>query len=111
VLGPAVGTANAELAKSGIAPIDKGLGFHGLRRTYASLRCACGDDVAYTSAQIGHTDPRFTLRCYTQATRRRERLSGPHLRAYDRALEWAQMGTSSSPTIEAIPAEATKSPV
>jgi integrase len=53
VLKPAVETASAGLAKSGITPIDEGLGFHGLRRTYASLRCASGDDVAYTSAQIG----------------------------------------------------------
>jgi hypothetical protein len=30
--------------------------------------------------QIGHEDARFTLRVYTQATKRRERLSGPHLR-------------------------------
>jgi hypothetical protein len=87
------------------------LGFHGLRRTYASLRCACGDDVAYTSAQIGHTDPRFTLRCYTRATRRRERLSGPHLRAFDQAIEWARMGTIVVDEPEAIPVEATKSPV
>ena len=94
VLRPAVETANTHLTKSGIAPIAEPLGFHGLRRTHASLRCACGDDVAYTSAQIGHTDPRFTLRCYTQATRRRERLSGPHRRAYDRALEWAALARS-----------------
>jgi integrase len=95
----------------GIAAIDEGLGFHGLRRTYASLRCAAGDDVAYTSAQIGHEDPRFTLRCYAQATKRRERLSGPHLQAYDRALEWARMGTIAVDEPETIPAEATKSPV
>jgi hypothetical protein len=51
----------------------------------AGLRCAAGDDVAYTSAQIGHTDARFALRVYTQATKRREPLSGPHhLRAYER---------------------------
>ena len=49
----------------------------------AGLRCAAGDDVAYTSAQIGHTDARFALRVYTQATKRRERLSGAHLRAYE----------------------------
>jgi integrase len=55
---PAVAKANEQLAKDGIAPIGK-LGFHGLRRTYASLRCACGDDIAYTSSQIGHEDPRF----------------------------------------------------
>jgi integrase len=106
----AVEAANIELAKSGIAPIDKQLGFHGLRRTYASLRCASGDDVAYTSAQIGHSDPRFTLRCYTQATRRRDRLSGPHRKAYDRALHWAQMGTNSVSDDEPIPVEATKNP-
>jgi hypothetical protein len=87
-----------------------GHGFHGLRRTYASLRCACGDDVAYTSRQIGHTDARFTLKAYTMATRRRERLSGPHLKAYDRAIEWAQMGTDDM--LERVPAtaEATKNP-
>jgi hypothetical protein len=67
--------------------------------------------VAYTSAQIGHTDPRFTLRCYTKATRRRERLSGPHRKAYDRALEWAQMGTGDA--VEAEPGSngGNKSPV
>jgi integrase len=90
---PAIDRANVQLGKVGIRPIGK-IGFHSLRRTYASLRCACGDDVAYTSAQIGHTDARFTLRVYTQATNRRERLSGAHLRAYDRAIEWARMGTN-----------------
>ena len=109
VLSKAVTAANVKLAKDGIAQIGK-LGFHGLRRTYASLRCACGDDVAYTSRQIGHTDARFTLKAYTMATRRRERLSGPHLKAYDRALEWAQMGTNE--VLERVPAtaEATKNP-
>jgi integrase len=111
VLGPAVESANAKLAKDGVAPIETSLGFHGLRRTYASLRCACGDDVAYASAQLGHEDPRFTLKVYAQATKRRERLSGPHLRAYDRALEWARMGTIAVDEPVTIPTEATKSPV
>jgi integrase len=93
VLRPAIEAANETLGKDGIGAIEP-IGFHGLRRTYASLRCAVGDDVAYTSAQLGHTDARFTLRTYAQATRRRERLSGPHLKAYDRAIEWARMGTS-----------------
>jgi integrase len=111
VLTPAIEAANVELGKKGILAIDERLGFHGLRRTYASLRCAVGDDVVYTSAQIGHEDPRFTLRCYAQATKRRERLSGPHLQAYDRALEWARMGTIAIDEPETIPVEATKSPV
>ncbi len=110
VLRPSIESANAKLAKDGIAPIAEGLGFHGLRRTYASLRCACGDDVAYASSQLGHEDPRFTLRVYAQATKRRERLSGPHLRAYDRALEWARMGTIAVDEPVAVPIEATKNP-
>jgi integrase len=110
VLRPAIETANAKLVKDGIATISEQLGFHGLRRTYASLRCAVGDDIAYTSGQIGHEDPRFTLRCYAQSTKRRERLSGPHLKAYDRAIEWAQMGTNGVEASEPIPIEATKNP-
>ena len=53
-----------------------------------------GDDVAYTSSQRGHEDAPFTLEVYTQATKRRELLSGAHRRAYDRAIEWARMGTN-----------------
>jgi integrase len=93
VLRPAIAKANVELEKEEIAAVGP-ITFHSLRRTYASLRCACGDDIAYTSSQIGHEDARFTLRVYTQATKRRERLSGAHLRAYDRAIDWARMGTS-----------------
>jgi len=95
--------------KDGIAPIGS-ITFHSLRRTFASLRSAAGDDVAYTSAQIGHTDARFTLRVYTQATKRRERLSGAHLRAYDRAIHWAQMGTNQELERVLATAEATKNP-
>lgn len=64
--------------------------FHGLRQTYASLRAAVGDDPAYTSEQIGHDDPRFTLRSAPMRGKRRQRLTGMHRDAFDRALEWAQ---------------------
>jgi integrase len=93
VLAPAVEAANVKLAEAGIAPIGH-LTFHSLRRTYASLRCACGDDVRYTAAQLGHEDPRFTLRVYAQATSRRERMAKPQRDAYDAALEWAAMGSN-----------------
>ena len=79
--------------KLGIAPIGE-ITFHSLRRTYASLRCACGDDIRYTADQLGHEDPRFTLKVSAQAAKRRDRLSATHRAAYDRALVWAQMGTS-----------------
>jgi len=110
VLKPAVEAANIELAKDGIAELD-GITFHSFRRTYASLRGVCGDDVRYTATQIGHTDARFTLSVYAQAITRRERLSGPHLRAYDRAIEWARMGTIEGDESIEVPTEATKSPV
>jgi integrase len=109
VLRPAIKKANAELAKDGIAPIDA-ITFHSLRRTYASLRCACRDDLAYTSSQLGHEDARFTLKVYTQATKRRETLAGAHLRAYDRALHWAQMGTSDERERVLATAEGTRNP-
>jgi integrase len=49
----AVEAANVKLAKDGIAPLEA-ITFHSLRRTFASLRCACGDDVRYTAGQLGH---------------------------------------------------------
>lgn len=109
VLRPAVAAANVKLDEAGIGAIGS-ITFHSLRKTYASLRCACGDDVAYTSSQIGHEDARFTLRVYTQATRRRERLSGPHRRAYDAAIEWAQMGIIPVDVAELENVEANKNP-
>jgi integrase len=99
VLAPAVKVANGQLERDGIAPIGA-VTFHSLRRTYASLRCACGDDVRYTADQIGHEDPRFTLRVYAQATKRRDRLTGPHLTAYDAALAWAALSPKGAVFIE-----------
>jgi integrase len=110
VLRPAVAAANRQLEDVGIAAIGP-ITFHSLRRTYASLRCATGDDMRYTASQIGHEDARFTLRVYAQATKRRDRLSGPHRQAYDRAIEWAQMGTSDVGERVLATQEATKSPV
>jgi integrase len=98
VLAPAIVAANAKLAAVGIAPLER-VTFHSLRRTYASLRCACGDDVRYAADQLGHEDPRFTLKVCAQATKRRDRLAAAHLKAYDRALDWASMGTSEPLTV------------
>jgi integrase len=109
VLRPAVAKANAVLEKIGITPIGP-ITFHSLRRTYASLRCACGDDVRYTADQIGHEDPRFTLRVYTQATKRRDRLAKPQREAFDRAIEWAAMGTTGDLDAGLLQEEATKNP-
>jgi integrase len=39
--------ANVQLEAVGIAPISERVSPHSLRRTYASLRYACGDDPVY----------------------------------------------------------------
>ena len=57
----AIEKANLKLAEAGIETIHQ-VGLHGLRRTFASLRCAVGDDPAYTASQLGHEDALFTLR-------------------------------------------------
>jgi integrase len=44
---------------------------HSLRRTYASLALAAGDDLAFVMGQLGHADPRMTLAVYAQVQRRR----------------------------------------
>jgi integrase len=53
---------------------------HKLRHTYASILVAVGEDPASVMTQIGHTDPKFTLRIYTHVMRRdpaeRKRLDG-----------------------------------
>jgi hypothetical protein len=49
----------------------------------------------------------WTLRVYAQATKRRDRLTGRHLKAYDRALEWTSVGDLVLPqvTVAACPGE------
>ena len=110
----AVERANVRLIRLGIEPIGSNIGLHGLRRTYASLRGATGDDVARTAEQLGHTDLSFSLRVYTHAVKRRQRLQGAEPAEFSRAIEWAEWaltGTNRVEATEAIPTEATKSPV
>jgi len=66
---------------------------HSLRRTFASLRFACGDDPIYLAEQGGWEDPAFPMRVYAKAVRRRDRLSGSHREAFDAALHWAALGS------------------
>lgn len=89
--------ANRRLAELGLAPIDRTASPHSLRRLYASLRFALGDDPVYVAEQLGHTDPTFSMRVYAKAIRRRERLSGVALREFDAALAWAARGGMTPP--------------
>jgi integrase len=88
----AIKRANGRLAQLGIEPISERVTPHSLRRTYASLRAAAGDNPVYIAEQLGHTDPGFTFRVYQRAYKRRDRLSGTYAEAFDRALAWASMG-------------------
>ena len=88
----AIGAANERLMQFEIEPISDRVSPHSLRRTYASLRAALRDDPVYIAQQLGHTDPAFTFRVYQKAAKRRERLSGPYLEAFDHALQWADLG-------------------
>ncbi len=92
-LKTAIKKANLKLAELEIEPIGERVTPHSLRRTYASLRYACGDDPVYVAEQGGWKDPSFPIRVYARAVRRRERLSGIHREAFDAALQWAAMGS------------------
>jgi len=100
---PAIKKANKQLTELGIDPIGN-VTPHGLRRSFASLRAASGDDPAYTAAQLGHEDPTFTLRVYTHAVKRRDRLTKAEKAEYDRALEWARWASFGSSAETATPA-------
>ncbi len=102
-LKTAIRGANEALRKAGIEPISERVSPHSLRRTYASVRAACGDDPVYIAEQLGHEDPTFTIRVDAKAAKRRERLSGEYLAAFVRALEWARMGTEESPSSPGVP--------
>lgn len=70
-LATSVKNANTALTEQGRPPIPEGITFHALRRTYAAIRAELGEHPAITAAQMGHTDPRMTLRVYTDVTGRR----------------------------------------
>lgn len=90
-----VARANERLTRLGIEPISQKASPYSLRRTYASIRYALGDDPVYLAEQIGHSDSgELSMRVYARAVKRRERLSGAYLREYEKALEWARMGTN-----------------
>ena len=83
----------------GIEPISEQVTPHSLRRVYTSLRAGCGDDPVYIAEQAGHADMNVTWRIYQKAVKRRAKLSGHHLREFDRALEWAATGSGETITV------------
>ena len=65
VLITAFERADSLLEERGQVPLPVGLTAHKLRHTFASILIACGEDPNSVMAQLGHTDPKFTLRVYS----------------------------------------------
>ena len=72
VLAKAVDRANTDLARAGLEELPEGLTPHSLRRTFASLLIARGEDPAYVMEQMGHTTPNLTLSLYARSMQRRD---------------------------------------
>jgi hypothetical protein len=53
------------------------------------------------------------MRCYAQASKRRDRMAKPHRKAFDQAVEWAAMGSNEPialPAPSSTKTQATKNP-
>jgi integrase len=68
----AVGCANKRLEAEGLPPLPGGITPHSLRRTFASVLYALGEDPGVVMDEMGHTDPGLALRIYRQSMRRGE---------------------------------------
>lgn len=95
VLRPALARANRDLEQAGRTPLPEGVTCHRLRHTYASVVVALGEDPRYVMAQLGHTDPAFTLRLYTHGMRRDDG-ERDRLRALVGGAHWAPAGTTTA---------------
>jgi integrase len=70
MLGRAVERADERLTERDETPLPAGLTPHKARHTFASLLVALGEDPGFVMDQLGHTDPKFTLRVYRHGMRR-----------------------------------------
>lgn len=77
VLRIAVERANENLAKQGLSPLPERSTPHSLRRTFASVLYALGEDPGVVMDEMGHTDPALALRVYRQSMRRVRARSRP----------------------------------
>jgi len=93
VLAKAVEKADERLAEAESTPLPERLTPHSLRRTFASLLFALGRTAPEVMDQLGHTDPKLTLRIYARAMRR-DAGDSERLRALAGAVDWAQTGTN-----------------
>ncbi|MBA3808938.1 MAG: site-specific integrase [Solirubrobacterales bacterium] len=72
VLNLAVKRANENFTKQELSPLPDGITPHSLRRTFASVLYALGEDPGIVMDEMGHTHPALALRVYRQSMRRGE---------------------------------------
>jgi integrase len=90
VLAPAVRLANELRVERGSGKLP-GVTAHVLRHTYITLAFEAGYSVPYVMQQVGHRDPRTTMRIYAKVCARRDRsIQGA---AFDRLLADAVIST------------------
>ncbi len=70
VLRATIERANANLTTRELPPLPERITPHSLRRTFASILYAIGEDPGVVMDEMGHTDPGLALRVYRQAMRR-----------------------------------------
>jgi integrase len=102
VLRPVLARADELLANRGHHPLPRGVTPHKLRHTFASILIALGRDPRHVMDQLGHTDPKFTLRVYAHAMR----FSGEEsarLKALVDGGDWAPLGTGTAEEISPKP--------
>src|SRR5215208_1491853 len=92
VIRPVVAHAEALLAKRDREPLPAGVTAHKLRHTFASILFVRGEDPPCVMAQLGHTDPAFTLRLYAHTMRRGDG-DKEALKALVEGRRWAPLGT------------------
>jgi integrase len=110
IMEPAVRLANEQLATQRIDPLPDGLTPQSLRRTFASILFAMGENPPYVQAQLGHTDPTITLRFYARVMDRRDG-EPDRLKALVNGAELVATGSSPLITASRVPAHHPENPV
>jgi integrase len=72
VLVTAVKRANENLAQAKLTPLPERLTPYSMRRTFASVLYALGEDPGVVMDEMGHTNPGLALRVYRQTMCRDE---------------------------------------
>jgi hypothetical protein len=64
----------------------------------------------FVAEQGGWADPAFPIRLYARSVRRRQKLTGKYLEAFDAAIEWAALGSETTESTTASRRPSLKEP-